>query len=226
MLRSAPLETGEIYHIFNRGAHKQKIFSNDKDYRRFQINMYLANHSEPIVFRDILRSKKYIELFSVYSVDYSLVDVLGYSLMPNHFHMIVRQKVDGGITRYLKKVAGGYSMYFNTKYEHSGTLFQGPFKSSHVSSDPYFQWIFAYVHLNPVSIIEPKWEEKEIGNNAKTQKFLNDYKYSSYADFYGKERPERAILAYNDAREYVDTRASMKDLIRNFQKRTTLFSNT
>ena len=215
MLRSVPLTTGETYHIYNRGAHKQAIFSDGDDYRRFQLNLHIANHSKPVVVREILEVQKYREPFSGFPADKALVDVFAYSLMPNHFHLVLRQKIDGGITRFMKKLGGGYSMYFNIKHKHSGTLFQGPFKSKHIDSDPYHKWIFAYVHLNPVGIEDAKWKTEDM-TNAHIEDFLTHYEYSSYQDYYGVDRPQRSILAHGEGREYVDERETFNDLIEDY----------
>lgn len=223
MQRLTPLEIGETYHVFNRGAHKQPIFINDEDYKRFQISMHLANHGEPVLVRDVLEVKKYREPFSGYPVDKSLVDVLAYCLMPNHFHLVLRQKSEQGVTRFMRKVCVGYSMYFNLKHEHSGTLFQGRFKSSHVNTDPYFKWIFSYVHLNPISIVDSEWKEKGIANPSKTTAFLRNYPYSSYWDYYTGERPERAILSYNEGVEYIDTQNNLQELLAEYESGRVLY---
>jgi len=216
MLRSTPLVTDEIYHIFNRGAHKQAIFTSVEDYRRFQIGLHLANHSKSVLVRDVLEAQKYREPFSGYPADKSLVNVLAYSLMPNHFHLVLRQKSDEGITRFMKKVGVGYSMYFNIKYGHSGTLLQGPFKSSHVDTDPYHKWLFAYVHLNPVSIAEPEWKEKGIQDTQRAQKFLSGYRWSSYFDYYTSQRPERAILAHEEGIQHIEKQKDIQALLASY----------
>ncbi|OGG45611.1 hypothetical protein A2673_00025 [Candidatus Kaiserbacteria bacterium RIFCSPHIGHO2_01_FULL_50_13] len=225
-MRRDPFAAEETHHLFNRGAHKQEIFLNDVDYMRFQVLLFLANSSKNIDVRNILKryeGESFVRLFADEHPDQSLVDVLAYSLLPNHFHLVVREKGDGGITTFMRKVCTGYSMYFNLKYDHSGTLFQGPFKSSHIDTDPYFNWIFAYVHLNPVAIVEPKWDEKELQNPARAQKFLDGYKYSSHYDFYVAERPERAILAYDEARQYVEKKADIQALLASYGHGRVLF---
>ena len=196
-----------------------------EDYERFQLGMHLSNHTDPVVIRDILETKKYREPFSGYPADKSLVDVLAYTLMPNHFHLVLRQKAEEGITRFMKKLAGGYSMYFNLKYEHSGTLFQGPFKSKHINSDPYFKWIFAYVHLNPTVFVESGAKENAMQNQAATWKYLMEFPYSSFCDFYSVERPERRILAYEDSLHHIDGMRDMKGLVRAYRKGKVLFDN-
>ena len=91
-------------------------------------------------------------------------------------------------------------MYFNTKYKRSGTLFESRFKSKRATHDNYLQYLFAYIHLNPVKLIDPAWKEKGIQDLKKAREYLLRYEYSSYLDYIGKERPEGAII--NNAKEY------------------------
>ena len=164
MLRRVPLVEGEIYHVYNRGAHKRDIFTTDWDYQRFQVLLYLSNTKDPINLRDLFEKHKGRSFGGMFSevVDGSLVSVLAYCLMPNHFHLVLRQKNQDGITLFMRKLATAYAMYFNTKYDHSGVLFQGRYKSKHVNTDAYLRWIFSYVHLNPLEIIQPEWKERGI----------------------------------------------------------------
>src|SRR3989344_4679955 len=99
------------------------------------------------------------------------------------------------------------------RYKHSGVLFQGRFKSSHLGTDPYFKWIFPYVHLNPISLIESDWQEKGISDPKRAKEFLRNYRYSSYHDYYVGERPERAILAYDEAVKLLDEEAELQDML-------------
>ncbi len=217
---------GEVYHIFNRGAHKQPIFLDDADRRRFQIMLYLGNNTGSIDVGNVLakyQGPSLARIFELGLADQRLVDVLAYSLMPNHFHLVVRQKVMNGITMFMRKLCTGHSMYFNLKHDHSGTLFQGRFKSSHINSDPYFNWIFAYVHLNPISLTYPGWEEKNIDNPERAWNHLTRFYFSSFYDFYSSERPERSILAYDEARAYVDSSDDIEALIRDYSRGRVLF---
>ena len=114
-------------------------------------------------------------------------------------------------------------MYFNTKHEHSGVLFQGRFKSSHLNTDPYFKWIFPYVHLNPVSLTEPEWQEKGIADIGRAVDVLRNYRYSSYYDYYVGERPERAILAFEEAIGLLDKESDLQDMLSAYTRGKVLY---
>jgi len=161
MLRDKPFVNGETYHLFNRGANKQTTFTSEDDYLRFLVLLYFSNTTEHVQLGNLLQNqgRSLIDLFSEH-IDQSLVDIFAYTLMPNHFHLVIRQKTDGGVSTFMKKLATAYSMYFNLKYGHSGVLFQGRFKSRHVGNEAYFRYIFAYVHLNSLDLFQSGWEEK------------------------------------------------------------------
>ena len=200
MQRLVPLITGEAYHVFNRGAHKSVIFKGYGEYERFQALLLVCNRKESTHLANLLTKYKgpsFIKLFDeeVVGEDERLVEVLSYCLMPNHFHLVVRQKVEDGITTFMRKVGTAYSMYFNAKHEHSGTLFQGRFKSVHVDNDAHYKWLFQYVHLNPVELFEPKWKENGVKNAPGAERFLARYHWSSHYDYVVGERPQRSILS-------------------------------
>lgn len=107
--------------------------------------------------------------------------------MPNHIHLLLRQLRDGGIKDFMLKFGTGYAMYFNTRYERKGALFQGRFSARNISGDEYLKNVFVYLHVNPLSIIEPRWKEKGIKNPGAAIKFLEEYRWSSYPDYLDKK---------------------------------------
>jgi putative transposase len=117
-------------------------------------------------------------------------------MMTNHFHILVKEISKGGISRFMEKLCTGYAMYFNGKYDRSGALFQGKFKAEHVNEDRYLKYLYAYIHLNPVKIVDKGWGKKALQNPNEAKKFLNEYPYSSHADYAGTgpKREERHIL--------------------------------
>ena len=227
MLRRVPLITEETYHIYNRGAGKQLIFTTQGDYERFMSLLYLANSDRSINYRNVwskYKGRSLTDFLREESRVPSLVEVLVYALMPNHFHMVVRQKIDEGVTNFMRKLATGYSMYFNAKYERSGVLFQGRFKSSHIGTEPYFRWIFRYVHLNPLELAEPHWKEGKIRDPSAARKFLSEYRYGSYPDYSVGERPERGILAYDSAPDFLKTENDLEEMLDDYTKGRMLYT--
>ncbi|MDP2648393.1 MAG: transposase [bacterium] len=185
----------------------------------------MANDTSPVNTRAAskYRGESSAELFA--RKRESLVDILAYSLMPNHFHIVARQLAERGISIFMGKLCTGYSMYFNRKHDHSGTLFQGPFKSSHIDTDSYFLWSFAYAHLNPLSLVEPEWSGKHIRDSLRAQKFLEKYRYSSYPDYYCGKRPERTILNYEEGLNHVDSNADMRALLKSYARGRVLYTS-
>ena len=108
--------------------------------------------------------------------------------MPNHYHLLLKQKIKNGITEFMRKLGGGYVNYFNLKYQRVGTLFQGKFKSVLIENTSQLLYIPHYIHLNPLDKFIPKWREKKINNKQQAINFLNSYKWSSYSDYAGKLR--------------------------------------
>lgn len=189
----------------------------ERDYTRFLLLLYIANHSERIHLGNLLKEypgPSWIQILSDIQTDRSLVDVLAYSLMPNHYHLILRQKAENGCTLFMKKLATAYAMYFNLKHDHSGVLFQGRFKSSHVGDEAYFRYIFAYVHLNPLDLVEPAWKERGIKSIGTARKFINNYPHSSFQDYAVVERPQRKILAWDEAPPFLKEMNDFEDMAR------------
>ena len=226
MLRDKPFVNGETYHLFNRGAHKQAIFTSEEDYRRFLVLLYFSNTTERVQLGNLLQNqgRSLIDLFGEH-IDQSLVDIFAYTLMPNHFHLVIRQKVDGGISTFMKKLATAYSMYFNLKYDHSGVLFQGRFKSRHVGNEAYFRYIFSYVHLNSLDLFEPGWEEKGIRDLNGARSYVNSYPYSSFFDYSGNDRAEKVLLSLSQAPEFLTTQNDLEILLQSFNQGRSLIVN-
>ena len=188
-LRKVALVENEFYHIFNRGNSKQTIFHNNSDYERFINLLFISNGSENFKFQFIGKKNIYEEKRGK-----PLVGIGAYCLMPNHFHILLIQPKRGNISKFMQKVSTGYSMYFNNKYKHTGSLFEGKFKAEHATSDPYLKYLFSYIHLNPVKLIDKDWKKNGIKNISNVNSFLNNYKYSSYLDYQKQNRPQKQLL--------------------------------
>jgi putative transposase len=132
----------EIYHCYNRGVDKRVIFTDQQDYIYFLKLLRHFNTSE------VLGSLRMVEHQT--PVD-PPVTILSYCLLPNHFHLVLRCNIDQpSFSKYMQRVSGGYTMYFNNKFERSGSLFQGKFKAKHVGTDEYLRTVLAYVYHNNI----------------------------------------------------------------------------
>jgi len=204
-MRKIKFTNGEFYHIYNRGVEKRKIFIENYDSNRFIESMVLFNSILPIQsiyvqsFLDVDRKKR----------SDPLINLICYCLNPNHYHLLIEQLVDGGISEFIKRLGGGYTNFFNSKYHRSGVLFQGKFKATHVDSNEYFLRLSAYVNLNykvhKLSDAVSKSSWKEYVDSSKTQSICK----------------KNIILSqFNDRKEYdIFAREALDDILVNKQKR-------
>lgn len=188
--RKMSLSPGEYYHIYNRGNSKQKIFFSKKDYDRFMALLYVANTSDSFNFYNLQKSG---HIFS-HKIENQLVSIGAYCLMPNHFHILITPLSEDGLSKFMQKLSTAYSMYFNDAYKRTGGLFEGKFKSQHVSSDKQLKYNFSYIHLNPVKLIDNQWRENGIKNLKGAIEYLKSYKYSSFLDYLQDNRKEKVII--------------------------------
>ena len=227
MYRKTPFAINEHYHIYSRGVEKRKIFLNIKDYDRFVALLYIMNQDVSFRMDNFLQAHKnnLKEIFKE-KKDKGLVSILGYCLMPNHFHLILYEHTEGGISKFMGKLLTAYSMYFNTKYERSGPLFTHPFRSEHINNESQHMYIFSYVHLNPLSIIKKVWKENGIKNKKEAEKFLEKYQFSSYQDFLNKNRLESVIIDFSLIPEYIkNTKLNFKTQEKTFNENREVMGN-
>ncbi len=199
----------EYYHIYSRGTDGRDIFLDNSDRERFIKLLFVANGTKPFVFRDFKKGLNYLD----FDKGREITAIGSYCLMKNHFHLLLKETHDSGITRFMGKVLTSYSSYFNKKYSRKGRLFETTFQAKHLNNDKYLKYIFSYIHLNPVKIIDSKWRESGIKNKNKAKKFLNSYLYSSYCDYIGLNRKECAILNKEAFPNYFTNPRNFKDFI-------------
>lgn len=147
-MRKEPLVTGESYHVYNRGVDKRDIFNDAHDLERFKESVKQFNQIDGVGSLE-LHHKQMRGLDShPLVVSEPLVAIVAFCINPNHFHFVLKQLVDEGIAKFLQKLQGGYTYYFNHKNDRSGSLFQSTFKSKRIDSDEYLRKIFGYTNQN------------------------------------------------------------------------------
>ncbi len=215
--------TDNYYHIYNRGTEKRIIFNDNSDYVRFLHLLYVCNDTELKVKntgRVLNNQQNKHEQGSALLVNgmmgkSPIVNIVCYCLMPNHFHLVLEQLVDNGISAFMHKLSTAYVMAFNKKHERTGRLFEGSFKTRFIKDDTYLLYLSKYIHLNPVSIIDPRWKERGVNDWEKINKYLESYRWSSYMDYVDiKNFP--SIINKGFLRQYYFNGKQYKDFINSY----------
>lgn len=162
--RIIPFVNDQIYHVYNRGSEKRSIALSRRDYLRMLKTMQYYQLEGP---------KPKFSLYPklTFKPDFSkkIVEIIAFCIMPNHFHFLLKQTKEGGITEFISKLSNSYTKYFNTKHKRIGPLFQGEFKAVLIENDEQLLHVSRYIHLNPlVSFLV---------------KDLNKYEWSSYKEY-------------------------------------------
>jgi putative transposase len=140
------LANGEYYHIHNRGVDKRIVFQDEKDFARFLQSIVEFNAVDPI---GSLYENSFRKLGSSTSkLEKKLVEIIGYCLNPNHYHILLKQVTEKGVEKFMHRLSTGYSKYFNEKNKRSGALFQGRYKAKHINTNEYLFYVSVYVNLN------------------------------------------------------------------------------
>jgi len=205
-IREANLVDGEYYHIYNRGNSKQKIFHDNEDYSRFVSLLYACNSTNSFRIFTLAKNESPYD----FERGKKIVSIGAYCLMPNHFHILITPTEEKGVSKFMQKLGTAYSMYYNKKYKRTGGLFEGKFKSQHLGNDRYLKYLFSYIHLNPIKLIQKNWKEIGIKNKKEALEYLQNYKYSSYLDYLDIKRIQNKILNTENFPEYFPNNKSFQ----------------
>lgn len=174
---------GDIAHICNRGVDKRKIFNNYKDYQRFRDNLFLLNNSEGKIRT---KHKNIFDQDIELPDRKKLVEIFKWSLMPNHFHLLLYEMVEGGILEFTKRLGNAYTKYFNIKNDgRSGYLFQDHAKIIPMQDEKHFPYIPVYIDLNTTDLVS--------GNSKQKLEFLKTYEWSSVKNYYGGSHDDKIV---------------------------------
>lgn len=154
--RKESLERDHYYHIFSRSIAKFVVFNSQKDCSRFLEILKLYRYED---FTHKYSKFIQLEASAQFDIEANLkrtssvfVEIVAYCLMPTHFHLILKQTAENGISKYIAKVLNCYSRYFNIRHRRTGPLWSGRFKSVLVSDDRQLLHLSRYIHLNPTSV--------------------------------------------------------------------------
>ncbi len=153
------------YHVYNRGNDKRLIFVDDQDYRVFLRLLKIS-----LTIREELDYEEFIRIVN----RAESVELIAYCLMPNHFHLILKQLKETGMADFMRSVMTAYVSYFNKKYERTGSLFQGRYKAILIEKDEYLTHLTRYIHMNPAELSSK----------------IEEYPYSSYKYYLNSNYPK------------------------------------
>lgn len=175
-LRVEPYTVGDFVHIYNRGVKKEPIFLGKSDYWRFLWCLRFFNEVRPVTKlarcltdliyiqketlqklepRDYCDGRNTFEWREEWGEQNPLVEIISYHLSPNHFHLLLREIIKGGITKFMQKLGAGYTEYQNTKTGESGRIFQGSYKGRTIKDENHLQYLDAYIQVfNPFELFE------------------------------------------------------------------------
>lgn len=165
------------YHVFNRGLDRRDVFTSSREYLHAKkLVSYYSFHKPPVKYSKYVKLHDSRKVQIQESLTQKAVEVIAYCFMPNHFHFLLRQEVEGGVTEFASNFTNSYTKYFNLRHKRLGPLFQGLFKAVYVESDEQLVHLSRYIHLNPVTshIIQ-------FGD-------LSTYPWSSYIEYAGNSK--------------------------------------
>ncbi len=193
MRRKVLLVNGEVYHIFNRSIADFVIFNDSDEYERmWQLIKYYQTENE-LKYSVFIRSKRvekedFNNFFnSIIQNKEKIVQIIAYCLMPTHFHLILKQYKNDGISNYIRKILESYSSYFNARHKRRGPLWESKFKNVLVEKDEQLLHLTRYIHLNSV-----------------TDKLVNkpeDWFFSSYREYVNKVKDNSAVCQFENILE-------------------------
>ncbi|MFA4815591.1 MAG: transposase [Candidatus Gracilibacteria bacterium] len=171
---------------------KREVFLNDHYFLRFLVSIKEFNSIQPIASLEHVKRRGLAPPAGGAKPLQKLVEIICYTLLPNHFHFCLKQLVDGGVSEFMKRLSGGYTTYFNQKNNRTGSLFQGTFKAVHLATDEQLLYLSAYVHGN-----------SEIHKIAKAE----DYRWSSYPNYFANQiglscNKEVVMSQFKNTKEY------------------------
>ncbi|WXT99656.1 MAG: hypothetical protein Ctma_0360 [Catillopecten margaritatus gill symbiont] len=145
--RKIPFENEEYYHVFNRGVDKRIVFTDKQELDFFFSRLSALNNTVADMTGRNHRRSNYTGKARVEESE-GLVSVVAYCLLPNHFHLLLKQNVDQGISKFMQRLGTSYTVFFNQKHQRNGSLFQGKFKAKHLTGEYGLSTVATYVNLN------------------------------------------------------------------------------
>lgn len=180
----------ELYHVYNRGVEKRTICESDRDRVRFVHSLYEFNDTSPANnVAHFFEHKDIASPFFEARDRDQLVDIHGWCLMRNHYHLLLSERFPGGIAEFTRKLGIGFTHYYNECHDRDGVLFQGRTKKKLIETDAHFLYIMHYIHLNPLDYMKGAgdWRNGGLTRPKYALRYLDGYRWSSFFDYCDKK---------------------------------------
>ncbi|MBU3926025.1 transposase [Patescibacteria group bacterium] len=215
LMRKTPFVPGEYYHIYNRTILNVPEFNDYKNTERLAQSFLIANSTKSSEAFQFLRNNKEAtidEALDIAKQGEKLVDILSYAIMPDHYHLLLKELRDNGISDFIRKCNISIAKYINIKNNRRGTLFESRFNSKHVDTDRYLLHLSLYIHLNPLDITSGKeWREHKLKNWSVEKEKLLKYPWSSLRAYLDDNYQDLILSGtdiirdqFKDSKEYED----------------------
>lgn len=197
MFRKEKFIPGEYYHIYNRTLFNHPEFTYYKNSERLKRAFLLANSTHSSRAFQFLRDNKNTTIEDALEIAMrgeKLVDVLCYTIMPDHYHLLLKERQEKGISNFIHKCNISVAKYIKIKNNRSGPLFGSLFRSKHITTNDYLLHLSLYIHLNPLDfLIGKQWREHRIRNWDQIKNKLINYPYSSLKKFLDVNHEDKII---------------------------------
>ena len=186
-MRKEPFTVGSFVHVMKRGARGMPIVQDAGDRWRFML--MLAHFNDHFLsenwYRDLLDEGivETLKRASTWPAKNPLVVIEAFTLMPNHFHLILKETEENGVSKFMHKLGTGMVNHANAKYKEKGSLFQGPYRCRTISEDGYFRHAAAYVMVKNVFELFPSGYEKACASFDEAWEWAIRYPFSSLGHY-------------------------------------------
>lgn len=220
-MRKEPYAVGSYVHIIKRGAHGMAIVRDEDDRVRFLLMLRHLNDTFYSLnwFRDVsLLKSRSADTFLVRPPNWppqeKIVKIICFCLVENHFHLLLEEIVDGGISLFMKRLGVAMAKHFNEKYKESGSLFQGAYRSRTINNDSYLRYVSAYIQIKNCFELFPGGYSKAVSLFDEAFLWSINYPYCSLGAYYSQNKKADNFIVDTDLLSSIFT----KDAYKNFSK--------
>lgn len=191
-MRKEPFGVGDHVHVYNRGNKKQAIVKDEHDKQHFLQMLFYFNTetTPPNPFQDLKTNLRFNLNEFIWPDNWAprkpIVKILSFMLMKNHFHLLLEEVVENGIAKFMQRLGTGMTMYYNTRYQETGMLFQGSYKAKFVDKDAYLKYLNVYIQVKNGFELYNGGFEAAIKDFDKAYKWVTEFPYGSLSHYYGK----------------------------------------